>query len=241
MKNNAYSVVIPAYNEEKWLPVTLGALNRRMAAVDLPGEVIVVDNNSKDETAQIARRYNARVVFEPVNQISRARNAGARAARGVYLIFLDADTVPSQRVLQAALSSLASGTCCGGGTRVASVEPTSALARLSLAFWNRLSSALGLAAGCFIFCLREGFDAIGGFSERVYAGEEIFFSRKMSAWGKKRGMTFRIMTEFRVFTSMRKVQWLSLFQALQLVLILACPLALRIRALCAFWYRRPPN
>jgi glycosyltransferase involved in cell wall biosynthesis len=39
--------------------------------------VIVVDNNSTDATAELARRGGARVVFEPVNQIARARNAGA--------------------------------------------------------------------------------------------------------------------------------------------------------------------
>ena len=240
MPDNSYSVVIPAYNEAKWLPETLAALTPIMRTVQIPGEVIVVDNNSTDQTARIARDFQARVVFEPFNQISRARNAGARAAEGTFLIFLDADTLPSQRLIQTALHYLAAG-ACGGGIQVAPRETPSMVVRQTLHFWNRISAAFDLAAGCFIFCLRRGFEDIGGFSESVYAGEEILFSRKMRAWGKKRKLPFRIITHFQVLTSLRKARWLSLRQIFQLMLILLCPLALRIRALCGFWYRRRPE
>src|SRR2546427_11185726 len=56
-----------------------------------PAELIVCDNNSDDRTAQIARAAGARGVFEPVNQIARARNTGAAHAAGDCLIFIDAD------------------------------------------------------------------------------------------------------------------------------------------------------
>ena len=58
-------------------------------------ELIVCDNNSTDRTAEIARAAGATVVFEPVNQIARARNSGAAAATGDWLIFVDADSHPS--------------------------------------------------------------------------------------------------------------------------------------------------
>ncbi len=77
------SVVIPCYNEEEGIARVIPSLP---TSVD---EVIVVDNNSTDKTAQIAEGFGARVVFEPINQISRARNSGARAADGRYLVFLD--------------------------------------------------------------------------------------------------------------------------------------------------------
>ncbi len=79
------------------LPATLDALQKAMKAIDMAGEMIVADNNSRDRTPEIAREHGAIVVFEPINQISRARNAGAKAARGRYLIFLDADTIISPR------------------------------------------------------------------------------------------------------------------------------------------------
>jgi glycosyltransferase involved in cell wall biosynthesis len=113
-----YSVIIPAFNEEIWLPRTLAALQSAMDAIPLEGEVIVVNNNSTDRTPQIARKYNAHVAFEPVNQISRARNTGARAAKGRFFIFLDADTLVSPALLQAALDYLSSGECGGGGSLV---------------------------------------------------------------------------------------------------------------------------
>src|SRR5438876_11028275 len=63
-----------------------------------PAELIVCDNNSDDRTAQIARAAGARVVFEPVNQIARARNTGAAHAAGEWLIFIDADSHPSREL-----------------------------------------------------------------------------------------------------------------------------------------------
>ena len=77
----SYSVIIPAYNEGKWLPNTLNFLKKAMEAVEANGEIIVVDNNSTDNTAKIAKENGARVIYEPVNQISRARNAGAKIAK----------------------------------------------------------------------------------------------------------------------------------------------------------------
>jgi len=68
-----------------------------------------------DGTAQAERDAGARVVFDPVNQISRARNTGARAARGRFLVFEDADTLVPAPLLHEALEVLASGRAGGGG------------------------------------------------------------------------------------------------------------------------------
>ena len=111
-----YSIIIPAYNETEQLPPTLSAVRTSMAASALQGECIVVDNNSTDSTAETARLHGADlVVFEPFNQIARARNAGARASKGRYLVFIDADTRIDPTVLQQALHLLSSGQCGGGG------------------------------------------------------------------------------------------------------------------------------
>jgi glycosyltransferase involved in cell wall biosynthesis len=81
-----YSIIIPAYNEESYLADTLTVLQKAMMDIPLNGEIIVTDNNSTDRTAEIAKTAGAKVVFEPVNQISRARNTGARHAEGRYLV-----------------------------------------------------------------------------------------------------------------------------------------------------------
>src|SRR5436190_23873955 len=87
------SFVIPAWNEESVLGPTLEAV--RVAARHLaePSEVIVADDSSTDQTAEIARQHGARVVTVQHRQISATRNAGAGAAQGDLLIFIDADTL----------------------------------------------------------------------------------------------------------------------------------------------------
>jgi len=88
----AISIVIPAFNEADYIENTLSSVFACSETYLGAIEVIVVDNNSTDATAYIARKCGAQVVFEPINQIARARNTGAKAASGKFLIFLDADT-----------------------------------------------------------------------------------------------------------------------------------------------------
>ena len=93
------SVIIPAFNEADYLPSTLDSIQRASERLrdraDVEVEVIVVDNNSTDETAAVAEAMGATVVRETVQGIGRARNRGASAAEGDVLVFVDADvTVP---------------------------------------------------------------------------------------------------------------------------------------------------
>ena len=237
-----FSIIIPAYNEQDYLPATLANVQAAMQTMAMQGEVIVVDNNSTDKTADIAREHGAKVIFEPINQISRARNAGAREAKGDYLIFIDADTHITPDLLKLALESLQSGNYCGGGTIVQPDTPLQAWAQFTVDMWNRLSARLCLAAGCFIFCLREGYIASGGFSENVYATEEIWFSLKLKSWGKQHDMGFRIITDYPVRTSARKLHWYSHSQALAMTLpVLLFPILFRSRRFCKLWYERPQD
>lgn len=235
-----YSIVIPAYNEAEWLPDCLAAVKETMGSVATTGEIVVVDNNSTDKTAYIAREFGARVVFESVNQISRARNAGARAAHGDFLVFLDADTLLPAELLNEALDNLERGECCGGGVMVAFDRPVRGLAKLLIGLWHWLARRYGLAAGCFIYCLHEAFDAIGGFSERIYASEEVWFSRQLCAWGEREGKEFRLITSTSVVTSARKLDHpLSMY--LTLICALFFPPAVYSKWLCWTWYHRRPR
>ena len=237
-----YSVIIPAYNEESFLPATLKNLHLAMETIPRMGEIIVVDNDSTDRTAEIAQSNGAKVVFEPFRQIARARNSGAKAASSTFLNFLDADTTLPPPLLKQALSLLESGTSCGGGTLLIFDSQLPLLASRLVKFWNWLSRTNRLAAGSFIFCLAQGFFEINGFDEKAYAGEEVFFSRRMTGWGKKRNLSFVILTEHPVITSSRKFHWYSSLQiALLLLMFTVFPFALRSRSLCRFWYRRPAN
>ena len=234
-----YSIVVPAYDEERLLPETLARLRQAMGATPLVGEIVVCDNNSTDRTPAIAAEAGARVVFESVNQIARARNTGARAARGRYLVFVDADTVVPPRLLERALRALAAGRTCGGGAEGV-MEGVSGLAARLVGLWNAFSRWRRLAAGSFVFVLREAFEAVGGFSESVYASEEIWLSRAVKRWGRRRGLTFEILQGDPVVTSGRKAHWYPAPVLIGVALFITLmPLALRSRRFCWLWYRRP--
>lgn len=240
--NIDYSIIVPAYNESRWLTVTLLAIKKAMAASPLMGEIIVCDNNSTDNTAELAREQGATVVFEPVNQISRARNTGARAASGKYLVFVDADTLTSPELLVEALELLQSDHCCGGSAVVHFDQQLTFIQQKGLAAWTWLSKTLGLAAGCFIFCRRNDFETIGGFSEAVYASEEIWISKKLKRLGRKRGAPFCILTQYPAISSGRKMQWFNIWQQFWLIVLLTVfPFAVRYKRLCNFWYKRPDD
>jgi glycosyltransferase involved in cell wall biosynthesis len=214
------SVIIPAFNEEKLLPGCLAHLAEALKANAGPGwspEVIVCDNNSSDRTAQIAREGGAQVVFEPVNQISRARNAGARAASGDWLLFIDADSQLHPATLGELLRSIASGRCAGGGCVVGLDEAPWAIEAF-IGFWNLLSRARLWAAGSFVFCRAEAFRDVGGFSTDLYAAEEITFSEALKRWARGRRQRVVILRGRRHISSGRKFQLYSGREFLGLIL-----------------------
>ncbi len=237
-----YSIIIPAYNEEAYLARTLASVYAATVGIPGTGEVVVVDNNSNDRTARIARSMNANVVHEPINQIARARNTGARAAKGRFFVFLDADTTLTSALLGEALKNLASGHIAGGGSTMAPDRPLDYPAQRALNFWNGFSRRVNIAAGSFVYCEREAFEAIGGFSERVYASEEIWFSMRMHRWAHRHGKRFRVIPGWPVVTSVRKLDWFSPARLLISGIILTLfPLALFSRRLCHVWYDRPKS
>jgi glycosyltransferase involved in cell wall biosynthesis len=87
------SVVIPAYNAERTLSRVLDALQ---AQAPPPDEVLVVDDDSTDRTAAVAREHGARVVRTPGHGFAGgARNRGWEASSGDVVVFLDADAIPA--------------------------------------------------------------------------------------------------------------------------------------------------
>jgi glycosyltransferase involved in cell wall biosynthesis len=235
-----FTLVIPAFNEEEELPRTLPNFLDAIEKCSFNGELVLVDNNSDDRTAEIAREHGARVVFEAHNQISRARNAGAQVAAGRFLVFIDADTTMPPELLQRALEYLESGQCVGGGAAVELDKYHSEIIRRFVGVWNWFSRKRKVAAGSFIYCLKEAFDQVGGFSTRVYAAEEFFLSKALRKWGRKHDRDFRIITEYPVISSARKADWFSPKQMILPILILTlAPFLLMNRRFCGFWYKRP--
>lgn len=234
------SVVIPAFNEEKLLPATLAAVTAsQKALLDLgwETETIVCDNNSTDATAAVARSAGATVVFEPVNQIARARNTGARAATGDWLVFVDADSQPSPELFADVAAVIQCGKCLGGGATIQMVSKVPWLRRLN-PVWNCLSRTLRWAAGSFIFCERRAFQELGGFDEKLYVSEELDFSQRLKKLARRQRRTVEILTRNSLRTSDRKAHLYTFGDHLRFFLRIfyAGPGLYKKRENCGIWY-----
>jgi glycosyltransferase involved in cell wall biosynthesis len=234
------SVVVPAFNEERLLAGSLGATRQAMRAFDeagWDGELIVCDNNSSDRTAEIARAAGATVVFEPVNQIARARNSGAARASGEWLVFVDADSYPDRQLFAEMLQNMTGNRCLGGGATVA-FETRDPVIRMWLALWNALSRTAKWAAGSFLFCEAAAFRSLGGFSEAFYAGEEIDFSRRLKRLARRRGRSVVILHRHPLRTSDRKARLYTKREHFWFMLktLLLGGRTLRDRDACHVWY-----
>ncbi len=224
------SFVVPAYNEEKYLAPTLRSIHEAARAVGEPYEIVVANDGSTDATVRIAEEGAARVVTVEKRQIAATRNAGARAATGERLIFVDADTTVDEKVVRAALDAMAAG-AIGGGAEVRFGDGPR-WAHVGVALLIPFFRIVKWAAGCFVFCTREGFEKTGGFDETYFAGEEIIFSRALKRHGR-----FVALRE-AVTTSARKTEAFSFWQTLWLVakILVTSPGGIRRRSAAGFWY-----
>jgi len=202
------SFIIPAHNEEALIGRTLSALHESARSLGEPYEIIVADDGSTDHTGVIALEYDAQVIAVNHRRIASTRNEGARAAQGEKFFFVDADTVVTKPALGAALRAMRDGAAGGGcSVRFDGDMPTYALVVEHLL--PPILRTLGVAAGCFLFCTRQAFIAVGGFDETLFWGEEVALSRLLKRQGQ-----FVILREF-VITSGRKLRAHSALQLLR--------------------------
>ncbi|MGH7970447.1 MAG: glycosyltransferase [Limisphaerales bacterium] len=238
------SVIIPALNEENYLGATL---QRLAAAAEVlqsshhcPVQVIVVDNQSTDQTASIARGLGAIVVPEPVRNIARARNAGARVAEGEVLFFLDADTLVPASVLTRVATVMSDPSCVGGAVDVQH-RPARALLRLYVRAWRVLGRLTGMAQGAAQFWRRETFFALGGYDETMYMGEDVDFYWRMSRAAEKAGQKVCYVWDVQVVPSPRRYDQWPLWKTLWWTNPLLAALRCRHKRTWRGWYEDVPR
>ena len=225
------SFIVPAYNEEHELSKTLAAIRTAASGAAQPYEIIVVDDASTDATPQIASRAGAKVVRIDRRQIAAARNAGVRAAQGEYLLFVDADTRIDPAHVTGAIAAMEAG-CAGGSARVAMDGAIPIWGRILLLGFSLIYFGLNLGAGAFLFTTKRSFEALGGFDEQYFAGEEVYFSLEIKKLGR-----FKVLRE-PVVTSGRKLRMYPAKKFLREFFgaIVAGPRGARSRAKLRLWY-----
>ena len=202
------SFVIPAHNEAKFIGPTIQAIQKSAQSVGIEYEIIVVNDDSTDDTRAIASKFNVRIVDVELRNIGAVRNAGANKAINPWLVFVDADTNVPPETLAQTVDALATG-AAGGGARVVidETQPLFWVKRLMYFCVVVVWQVIGRwAAGCYMFCQKDIFNSFGGFDESFYAAEELFFSRSV----KQRGR-FRIVRH-PVETSARKLHRYSTWE-----------------------------
>jgi glycosyltransferase involved in cell wall biosynthesis len=234
------SVIIPAYNEERLISQTLEKVRDAMAAFARAGwtsELIVCNNNSTDRTAELAALNGAIVVFEPINQIGRARNSGAAAASGEWLVFVDADSQPSIGLFEEVVEQIESKQCLAGGSTIQFDKTDRKTAQLTKG-WNWASRCFGLLAGSFIFCDAAAFREIGGFNNELFASEELDLAKRFKKLARKTKKQVVILHRNPLVTSSRKLQLYTPWEILWFMARTAATggRTLKKRESCHVWY-----
>lgn len=223
------SFIIPAFNEERFLPATIASIQQ--AVKGMRYEILVVNDNSSDQTASVAEAAGARVINVAHRQIAATRNSGARFAQGNIFIFIDADTLINESVIRKSLDAIQSG-AVGGGSSVKFDNPIPTYAKVLLPVCLFIFKIVKFAAGCFIFCRRDAFETAGGFNETMFGAEEIAMSRALKRQGR-----FVILND-SVVTSGRKMRSHSGWEILKVFsrLLVRGTKSLRSRKGMELWY-----
>lgn len=193
------TVIIPTLNEIAYLPALLDALD---VQTRLPDEVIVADAGSMDGTAELAQARGVRVVRGGMPAVGR--NAGARAARGDLLLFLDADVLPSPNFIACVLEEFGRKGYDIATCFIAALDDRRPIDRVLSAgtnlYFRVVQPVSPHAPGFCILSKRVAHEKMGGFDESLTLSEDIDYARRASRCGK-----FGFLTTTRIPVSMRRV------------------------------------
>src|SRR5215204_2503071 len=233
------SVIIPAYNEEKYLPDTLERIVSALSAANRDSEVIVVDNESEDKTRAIAESFGARVISESVHNIGKVRNTGGKNASGEVLIFVDADTLVPETLFREIAGAMENKNCFGGAVRVEYGEFKRKWLKYYFMGWQFWENILNTKQGATQFCRRAAFEETGGYNEEIYMGEDVEFYWRLTKFAKRNGGHLFFIENPKVKTSARRFSQMSWWKILFLTHPLFMLPAAKSKRFWKDWYEKP--
>jgi glycosyltransferase involved in cell wall biosynthesis len=232
------SVIIPAYNEEKYLAATLRSVAQALSTAACPSELIVVDNDSVDATKRIAEDFGAQVFPEKEHNISRVRNTGAKIACGEVLVFVDADTLIPEALVHEIALVMKDEKCFGGAVAVTYEKPARSWIRFYLLGWKLWGKVFKLRQGATQFCRREVFLELTGYDESIYIGEDVEFAWRLAKLARRRQAFTFFIEHLKVKTSARRFDKMNWWKTIWLTNPLLILLAWKRKRLWKDWYEK---
>ena len=205
-KVRTVSVVIPAFQEEKYIAATLS----KLVNINHLIEIIVVDGGSKDKTVEVARRFTDKVYVLRERGIARARNYGAKRACGDVMVFLDADVIPPANFVEKVLETFSDSTVIGATCSIMPVKPRFH-EKVFFHLHNSLTRILARfkphCRGEFFVARRSEFFKVNGFDESLPCTEDHELAFRLSKRGR-----FVFIKDLTVYESLRRFRKLGLFR-----------------------------
>lgn len=197
------SVIVPAYNEEKYIGACLAAIKRQTFSGTY--EVIVGDGHSTDHTRKIADDYGAKVVLERFGTASGGRYAAAKVAKGKIYLFTSSDTQPCSEWVQSVHDSFKDKKVAWvlGNVRPFEGNLLEHVGAIILNTFTAIINPLGLAYvnGDNIAARADAYKKVGGFDPHLATSEDTDLGMKLMKCGK-----FAFSRKATVLISMRRVR-----------------------------------
>jgi glycosyltransferase involved in cell wall biosynthesis len=235
------SLIVPAHNEEKFLPSLIESVEearRRFSFGPSSIEVIVVDNQSTDETAAIASGKGCLVVRERKRIIAAVRNTGAGVAQGKILAFTDADNILHPETFNEIEKALSSSKVVGGSTGVRLDRMSLGIA-CAYAIVVPMVWVTGMDTGV-VFCRERDFRNVGGYNESYLFGEDVDFLWRLIKYGRGRGQRLVRIRKCKTINSTRKFDQFGEWHYVRLVFKYVLSLIIRSYTIDDFahtyWY-----
>lgn len=208
------SVVIPAHNEESFLPKCLAAISRNRDEAGLRVETVVVINRCTDGTERVASDFGAKIVSEDAKNIARIRNAGVAASNGSIVVTIDADSYMSDGTFAEIADAMSNPEVAGGGADFRP-ERRSIPILLSYGLAKWMAQRAGGSMALYWF-RRAAYDAIYGFDENRHIGEDIDFSVRLRKHAEASASQYQMLKASYVTTSCRKFDQFGDWYAIKL-------------------------
>ena len=208
------SVIIPAYNEERYLPQTLKHIGQALSDVSCRSEIIVVDNDSTDQTRRVAERFGAKVYRQSERNISKVRNTGAENSTGDILVFVDADTLVPSALFQTIAEAMSDERCLGGAVAVEYTNLQRKWMKVYLMGWKFWGDLFNMKQGAAQFCRKSVFERLHGYDSGVFMGEDVEFYWRLSKFAKRNDGYLHFVSDPHVITSGRRFNKMGLWKTL---------------------------